>query len=88
MVRPRACGTRWRRYLARILSQRARCPRVLAYYGQADAGANGCTITGVLGESNRLTDKEREALVRTMAPTRLHHDPLARSPGTRELRGD
>jgi len=30
-----------------------------------DAGANGCTIVGVLGESNRLTDKEREQLITT-----------------------
>ena len=30
----------------------------------ADAGAQGVTITGVLGESNRMTDKEREALIR------------------------
>ena len=29
-----------------------------------DAGAQGATITGVLGESNRMTDKEREALIR------------------------
>ena len=29
------------------------------------AGADGCTIVGVLGESNRLTDAEREALIRT-----------------------
>jgi len=28
-----------------------------------DAGADGCTITGVLGESNRLTDAERAALI-------------------------
>ena len=31
----------------------------------ADAGCNGATITGVLGESNRLLDKEREALIKT-----------------------
>lgn len=31
----------------------------------ADAGCNGATITGVLGESNRLTDAEREALIHT-----------------------
>ena len=31
----------------------------------ADVGAAGATITGVLGESNRLTDAEREALIRT-----------------------
>ena len=30
-----------------------------------DAGANGCTIVGVLGESNRLTDNEREQLITT-----------------------
>jgi len=30
----------------------------------ADAGAQGVTITGVLGESNRMTDAEREALIR------------------------
>jgi 4-hydroxy-tetrahydrodipicolinate synthase len=29
------------------------------------AGADGCTIVGVLGESNRMTDAEREALIRT-----------------------
>jgi 4-hydroxy-tetrahydrodipicolinate synthase len=31
----------------------------------AAAGADGVTISGVLGESNRLTDKEREALIVT-----------------------
>jgi 4-hydroxy-tetrahydrodipicolinate synthase len=31
----------------------------------ADAGADGCTIVGVLGESNRMTDAEREALIKT-----------------------
>lgn len=31
----------------------------------ADAGADGATIVGVLGESNRLTDREREGLIRT-----------------------
>lgn len=31
----------------------------------AAAGADGITITGVLGESNRLTDAEREALIVT-----------------------
>lgn len=30
-----------------------------------DAGSNGVTIVGVLGESNRMTDKEREALITT-----------------------
>ena len=29
------------------------------------AGANGVTIVGVLGESNRITDAERAALIRT-----------------------
>ena len=29
------------------------------------AGADGATIVGVLGESNRMTDAEREALIRT-----------------------
>ena len=29
------------------------------------AGADGCTIVGVLGESNRMTDAERELLIRT-----------------------
>jgi len=29
----------------------------------ADAGADGCTVIGVLGESNRMTDAEREALI-------------------------
>ena len=29
------------------------------------AGADGCTIVGVLGESNRMTDAEREALIKT-----------------------
>ena len=29
----------------------------------AEAGASGCTITGVLGESNRLTDGERAELI-------------------------
>ena len=29
-----------------------------------DAGADGATIVGVLGESNRMTDAEREALIR------------------------
>ena len=27
------------------------------------AGADGCTIVGVLGESNRLTDRERARLI-------------------------
>jgi len=31
----------------------------------AAAGVDGVTITGVLGESNRLTDAERETLIRT-----------------------
>ena len=31
----------------------------------AEAGARGCTITGVLGESNRLTDAERAQLIET-----------------------
>ena len=30
----------------------------------ADAGADGATIVGVLGESNRMTDAEREVLIR------------------------
>ena len=30
-----------------------------------DAGCNGATIVGVLGESNRLMDAEREALIKT-----------------------
>ena len=29
------------------------------------AGADGCTIVGVLGESNRMTDAERASLIRT-----------------------
>ena len=29
-----------------------------------DAGADGATIVGVLGESNRMTDVEREVLIR------------------------
>ena len=29
----------------------------------AEAGADGCTIAGVLGESNRLTDAERAAMI-------------------------
>ena len=29
----------------------------------AEAGADGCTIVGVLGESNRMTDAERAALI-------------------------
>ena len=33
------------------------------------AGADGCTIVGVLGESNRMTDAEREALIRTAVDT-------------------
>ena len=31
----------------------------------ADAGCNGCTIVGVLGESNRMLDSERAALIST-----------------------
>ena len=31
----------------------------------AEAGANGVTLLGVLGESNRLTDAERSTLIRT-----------------------
>jgi len=34
-----------------------------------EAGADGATIVGVLGESNRMTDKEREALIRTAVET-------------------
>ena len=30
-----------------------------------DAGCDGATIVGVLGESNRLLDSEREALIKT-----------------------
>ena len=30
----------------------------------ASAGADGATVVGVLGESNRITDAEREQLVR------------------------
>jgi len=33
-----------------------------------DAGCDGATIIGVLGESNRLMDSEREALIKTCAP--------------------
>lgn len=36
----------------------------------ATTGAAGCTIVGVLGESNRLTDKERERLIACAAGTR------------------
>lgn len=32
-----------------------------------DAGCDGATIIGVLGESNRLMDSEREALIKTCA---------------------
>ena len=32
----------------------------------AEAGADGCTIAGVLGESNRLTDAERAAMWREL----------------------
>ena len=32
-----------------------------------DAGCDGATIIGVLGESNRLLDKEREDLIKTCA---------------------
>jgi 4-hydroxy-tetrahydrodipicolinate synthase len=35
----------------------------------AKAGAQGVTITGVLGESNRMTDAEREALIRIAVDT-------------------
>eukprot|EP00316_Scyphosphaera_apsteinii_P001321 CAMPEP_0119305918 /NCGR_PEP_ID=MMETSP1333-20130426/6796_1 /TAXON_ID=418940 /ORGANISM="Scyphosphaera apsteinii, Strain RCC1455" /LENGTH=307 /DNA_ID=CAMNT_0007309111 /DNA_START=88 /DNA_END=1011 /DNA_ORIENTATION=- len=35
--------------------------KAVAFMG--DAGADGVTITGVLGESNRITDKEREVLI-------------------------
>lgn len=31
----------------------------------AEAGCNGCTIVGVLGESNRMLDSERAALIQT-----------------------
>lgn len=34
-----------------------------------EAGADGATIVGVLGESNRMTDKEREALIRAAIET-------------------
>jgi len=33
------------------------------------AGADGATIVGVLGESNRMTDREREALIRAAVET-------------------
>ncbi|KAH8082141.1 FAD dependent oxidoreductase [Aureococcus anophagefferens] len=37
----------------------------------AEAGADGCTIAGVLGESNRLTDAERAAMIEAaVAPRR------------------
>ena len=37
--------------------------RIIRFMGSI--GADGVTILGVLGESNRLTDKEREALTQT-----------------------
>eukprot|EP00962_Isochrysis_galbana_P058316 scaffold31304_cov107-Isochrysis_galbana.AAC.1 len=49
----------------------------------AAAGADGVTITGVLGESNRLTDAERESLIVTAVhAARTAPRPVLTGPAT------
>lgn len=52
-----------------------------------DAGCDGTTIIGVLGESNRLMDQERESLIKTcvFSAAHVHHTFLLLVSAARQL---